>query len=82
MLQSTKLCAQTFKVECPVLCLQAKKLLLFWFCTQIPSRCASHGSSQKNDCEERGHLRSENSYFSASLILKGENGQKERSVIQ
>lgn len=35
----------------------------FWICTLIPSRSASRWSSQSNDCEETGHLRSENSYF-------------------
>lgn len=49
-------------------------------CTSIPSRSASHWSSQTNGCEERGHLWSENSCFSASLILKGESGQKKRAI--
>lgn len=54
-------------------------------CTLIPSCSASHWSSPNTDCEERGHLRSENSYFSANLILKGESGHNENiciSVIQ
>lgn len=59
------------------------KLYFFLGRTLIPSCSASHCSSPNTDCEERGHLQSENSYYSASLILKGESGhERVRSVIR
>lgn len=38
--------------------------------TLTPSWSVSHSPSPNTDCEEKGHLPSENSYCSASLILK------------